>query len=346
MILWIGCWRPGVFFGGTFDEMAWPLKVYATLCAVGLASLVLNSLWRRVRPAPVSIVRHERRIIDLGEEWRQRIGDLPIGSGRHQSLARLSFNQAFQIDISTRTVHIPHLSEVWDGFTIVQWTDLHLTGTVDRTWFQRVAELTAECDPDLLVCTGDLIDEMSLVSWLPDILGPMHAPVGRLFILGNHDWHQQPERIRDVMVNEAGWTDVASRTVACKADGRQVLVAGNETPWLGDEPEMPETPAPGTDSLRLALSHTPDNFPWAIRQDADLMFAGHNHGGQVCLPLIGPVYSPSRHGVRFASGAFARDGTTMLVSRGLSGRHPLRVLCRPELVRVILKTGASHETMA
>ena len=67
------------------------------------------------------------------------------------------------------------------------------------------------------------------------------------------------------------------------------------------------------------------------------MLAGHNHGGQVCLPLIGPVYSPSRYGCRFAAGAFYRDPTLLVVTRGLSGRHPLRWLCRPELTRIVLQ---------
>ena len=76
-----------------------------------------------------------------------------------------------------------------------------------------------------------------------------------------------------------------------------------------------------------------------MREDVELVLAGHNHGGQVCLPLIGPVYSPSRFGIRYASGDFQVGSTLMVVSRGLSGRHPMRFLCRPELTRIILQAG-------
>ena len=85
-------------------------------------------------------------------------------------MARLPCNQTFQLDITTRTIRLPGLAKEWDGFSIVQWTDLHLTGTVARRWFETVVELTNQMEPDLAVCTGDLIDEMSLVDWLPETL--------------------------------------------------------------------------------------------------------------------------------------------------------------------------------
>ena len=90
-------------------------------------------------------------------------------------------------------------------------------------------------------------------------------------------------------------------------------------------------------AFRLLLSHTPDNIGWARRQNIDLMLAGHNHGGQVRLPAIGPVYSPSRFGTRYASGVFWEPPTLMHVSRGLAGRHPLRLNCPPELTRLVLR---------
>jgi uncharacterized protein len=89
--------------------------------------------------------------------------------------------------------------------------------------------------------------------------------------------------------------------------------------------------------VRLLLSHTPDEIEWARDAGVDLMLAGHNHGGQVVLPLIGPVYSPSRYGTRYAGGSFWREPTLLHISRGVSGRHPLRWNCRPEVIRIVLR---------
>ena len=328
----IGFWQPGVLRGGDWAEMALPWKIYAGACTLGVISLVLHSTWRGFRPRPRAILDHDSRILDLAA----KLGGRPIGDGHHQGMARLGFNQAFQLDITSRTIQLPGLPPEWDGFSIVQWTDLHLTGTVDLRWFEEVVELTNELEPDLAVCTGDLVDNVDLLDWLPRTLGRVEAKLGRYFILGNHDWHHQPDRIRQVTTQDAGWTDVAGRSVALEHHGYQLEIAGTELPWMGEHPVFGPK-ADGT--FRLLLSHTPDNIDTAVAQDVDLVLAGHNHGGQVCLPLIGPVYSPSRYGIRYAAGDFQVDSTLMIVSRGLSGRQPLRYLCRPELARIVLRAG-------
>jgi predicted MPP superfamily phosphohydrolase len=103
---------------------------------------------------------------------------------------------------------------------------------------------------------------------------------------------------------------------------------------MGRHPSFDAVP---DDIFRRLLSHTPDNLSWARRQGVDLMLAGHNHGGQVLLPAIGPVYSPSVNGCRYSSGVFSSDPTLMFVGRGLSGKHPLRIGATPEVSRLVLK---------
>jgi hypothetical protein len=102
---------------------------------------------------------------------------------------------------------------------------------------------------------------------------------------------------------------------------------------MGRHPDFSEV---SDDAFRLLLSHTPDNLPWAKRNNVDLMLSGHNHGGQVVIPILGPVYAPSVNGVRHASGAFWEPPTQLIVSRGISGKHPLRLNCKPELTRLTL----------
>ncbi len=333
LVGWIGLWSPAVLLGGDWIDMDWPATVYAAACTAGFASLVTRSAWKQLAPRPAAFLSHNSHVLDLAEQ----LGGRPIGDGRHQGMARLPCNQAFELDITTRTIHVDNLPPEWDGFSIVQWTDLHLTGTIDRNWFETVVELTNRLEPDLAVCTGDLLDDMTLLDWLPATLGRIESKLGRCFVLGNHDWHLQPEQIRQTMTRDAGWTNVAESCIAWEHKGRQIEIAGTECPWMGELSNL-KTKPDGT--FRLVLSHTPDNIHWAAENDADLVLAGHNHGGQVCLPLIGPVYSPSRYGVRYAAGDFQVGPTLMIVSRGLSGRHPLRYLCRPELVKVVLKAGA------
>lgn len=326
----VGLWRPGVLVGGDWNDLDWPGRVYLVPCAVGLTSLVLNSAWRTIRPRPAAVRKEESRVIDVAAE----LGERPIGNGRHQGMARLWFNETFQLELLTRTVHLPGLPESCAGLSLVQFSDLHFTGTVDRRYFDRVIDLAIEMQPDLVVCTGDLLDNMDLLDWLPETLGRIDAPLGRFFILGNHDWHLRPEEIRQAM-QACGWRDIAGRCESFEHRGATVEIGGTEQPWLGGPPQFASHEET---RLRLLLSHTPDNLGWARDNAVDLMLAGHNHGGQVCLPLIGPVYSPSRYGCRFAAGTFFCNPTLLVVTRGLSGRHPLRWLCRPELTRIVFDT--------
>lgn len=74
------------------------------------------------------------------------------------------------------------------------------------------------------------------------------------------------------------------------------------------------------------------------------MLSGHVHGGQIRLPLFGSVLLPSRHGRRYDAGTFEVPPTTLHVSRGVSGEHPVRYGCLPEVTLLTLRTTALGET--
>jgi predicted MPP superfamily phosphohydrolase len=89
--------------------------------------------------------------------------------------------------------------------------------------------------------------------------------------------------------------------------------------------------------FRLCLSHTPDNIRWARTNKIDLVLAGHVHGGQIRLPVLGSVFVPSRYSRKYDCGTFYEAPTVMHVGRGLSGQHPLRFFCKPEVTRIVLR---------
>ncbi|MGH7129460.1 MAG: metallophosphoesterase, partial [Planctomycetaceae bacterium] len=219
------------------------------------------------------------------------------------------------------------------GLSVLHLSDLHYIGTPDVRYYRELMELAAERPVDLIMFTGDLLDRQELVEWLPETLGRLSAPLGRYFILGNHDWFLEPHAIRRAL-GELGWQDAAGRVHRVVHRSRTLAIGGTERPWMGAHPDFT---ALETEAFRLLLSHTPDNLSWARSQGIDLMLSGHNHGGQVVLPVLGPVYSPSRYGVQYAAGTFWRPPTLLHVSRGVAGRHPLRWNCRPEISRLVLR---------
>jgi uncharacterized protein len=83
--------------------------------------------------------------------------------------------------------------------------------------------------------------------------------------------------------------------------------------------------------VRIVVSHHPDIVDKIGAQRMDLLLCGHTHGGQICLPFLGPLLVPSVHETRYAAGFFELRNLLMYVGRGVGAVPPVRILCRPEL---------------
>jgi uncharacterized protein len=168
----------------------------------------------------------------------------------------------------------------------------------------------------------------------------LRAKHGVYFILGNHEKRvMDTDRVRKALIDQ-GLVDVGGRVVPLEVAGCQFQLAGNELPWfpLRAAPSAFLRQSSDREQFRVLLSHSPDQYAWACERGFDLMLAGHCHGGQIRLPLIGPIVSPSRFGARYASGLFYEPPTLLHVSRGLAGTTPLRWNCPPEVAKLVLSS--------
>ncbi|GAB4138973.1 MAG: metallophosphoesterase [Planctomycetaceae bacterium] len=349
-LLWfLGFRGPGLLVGGTWGDANPAWRILLVFCLLGVLGLIFSSLrWHWYRLPALQRQNHSQ-IIDLEKRCEQPL----VGNGPFRYLTRFPGNEIFQVEFAEKEFELPRLPPEWDGLSILHLTDLHMQGTTALPFFEEVIRITKETPADLVVMTGDLLDDQSKVDWLPSTLGQLNARLGCYYILGNHDWFLKPKEIRQVMT-ELGWIDVAGRMIEIPArkiraalreehhspanqpsNNAPLVIGGSERPWMGGQPPFA---ASDENAFRLFLSHSPDNIGWAKQKNVDLMLSGHNHGGQVVLPLIGPVYSPSQFGVRYASGLFWEPPTLMYVSRGLSSRHPLRLGCHPEVTRITLRS--------
>lgn len=333
-----GCFGPAVFFRDVSPAGVWPqlpliVQGWMIVCMVGFTGFCWSVLrYWSYRPASQQ-VQFESRVVD----FEKQLGSTPTGKGPHVSLVNVPMNECFQVEFTERTFLLEQLPAEWDGLSILHLTDLHFTGAISLPFFESVFEQAAGLDYDIAVVTGDILDSEELLDWLPGTLGQLNAPLGNYFILGNHDWGLDSERIRQEVMG-LGWRNVAGTLQTLEIAGRRLAIGGSERPWMGVHPSFDALPK---EVFRLLLSHTPDNLSWARRHGVDLMLSGHNHGGQVVLPGIGPVYSPSVHGCRYSSGVFGGGQTLLFVGRGLSGKHPLRIGAMPEVSRIVLKSGRS-----
>jgi predicted MPP superfamily phosphohydrolase len=330
-------WLGGLDLAAVFDwnsETAWWQFVFAAYVAVcWLVAVVVFpgiTALRLLRPRPRALVETKSAIFDVAKH----VGYQPLGDSKQRFLGRLPYNEIFQVDMVERTICLPRVPPAWDGLTILQLTDLHFCGTPDKAFFRAVLDRCNDPEPDIVALTGDVADTVPHARWIVPLLGRLRYKVAAFAILGNHDfWHDAVyirRRLGRLKMNVLAntWKQIDVR-------GQPLVAIGNEYPWNKQAVDLSACP---TEPFRLCLSHTPDNIAWARRANVDLMLSGHVHGGQIRFPIFGSMLVPSKYGRRYDCGAFDEKPTFLYVGRGLSGEHPIRYLCKPEVTRIVLRS--------
>jgi len=276
----------------------------------------------------------QQQRIDIADQLEEQ----PV-RGLYTRLARqIPGNQILQLTVDRKRLSIGRLPESLSGLKLVHISDVHMTGRIGPRYFQAIAQQVNLLEPDVVAITGDLVESEACWPWLADSLGKLSARLGVYFVLGNHDKYVDYHQTR-ALLEQQGLISLGSRCVTTLWDGVEVVLAGNELPWIPGEPDLGNVAAKSSDQFRLMLLHTPDQLAWACRHDADLVLAGHTHGGQIRFPLFGAIACPSYYGTRYACGVFRHGATVMHVTRGLSGKAPLRLNCPPEIALLELVGG-------
>ncbi|GGE01276.1 hypothetical protein GCM10011529_04520 [Polymorphobacter glacialis] len=227
---------------------------------------------------------------------------------------------------------------------IVQLSDTHANFyTMPPRRLRTIVAQANALKPDVIVLSGDYSDG-HIVTWpsltLEQALEPLadlRAPLGVFAVLGNHD---QPYWTRRVMAR-----DSVKLLVGAAVDVGPVALVGARSRAMPPDPACNLRSAVDSapdDKPLIVLVHEPDYFE-TMPKRVQLMIAGHTHGGQIVLPLlgtrrIGPFYDTHLRGL------FREHGQTLVVSSGLSTSVlPVRIGVRPEIVEILLVPAAMGE---
>jgi predicted MPP superfamily phosphohydrolase len=243
---------------------------------------------------------------------------------------------------------------------ILHLSDLHLVPGQSRkqAWVRSLRDLR----PDAVVVTGDFMSHMDAVPHVLDTLDPLFEVPGA-FVLGSNDYYaprplnparylagpSQVEPRRAMLpwgdlvdgLTTNGWLDLGNARATMKIDGREVDVRGVDDPHISrdryDEVSGPFDPQA---DLTLGVTHAPylRILDGMAADGADLILAGHTHGGQLCVPGIGALVTNCDLDRKRAKGLSSHGESRLHVSAGLgtSPYAPVRFACRPEATLLTL----------
>ena len=250
-----------------------------------------------------------------------------------------------ELGVTRYDLSLPEGLEGLDGLKIAQMSDVH---SADIQGELQTA--LREAAPDLIVFTGDLVNRedrdlscaLSLAAMAAQIAPAYYAP-------GNHEADNPcyPE-LREGL-EEAGITVLENESVQLWYRGARVNIIGLLD--LAFHPQgrtaaREELPGLIQDlsvhgALNVVLSHRPSLMEEYEESGADLVFSGHAHGGQVRMPLIGPLFAPDEGALPdYTAGTYLAGETWVVVSRGLGNGTPFpRLWNAPKLVVVTMRAS-------
>lgn len=246
--------------------------------------------------------------------------------------------------ISTTTVSSSRIPSVFDGFRITQVSDLH--NAVFGKDNAELLQALSECEPNIIVITGDLVDVKHTNIDIALIFAKGATQIASTYyITGNHEACLPQYDELKTRLESIGVVVLEDASIQLEYKGEAITLIGLSDPSFtikedifGEVPAMVDTKLRGLigdkDDYTILLSHRPELFETYVNCGVDLVLSGHAHGGQFRLPFIGGLVAPNQ-GLfpQYDAGIYTKGDTNMIVSRGLGNSIiPIRFNNRPEIV--------------
>jgi uncharacterized protein len=250
--------------------------------------------------------------------------------------------EAQRIVVREHRVYFDNLPTNFEGYSILHLSDFHFRLFNGRV--RQIADYVGNLPSDVAVITGDFRNK-AYTDWKN--------------VVGALSWIRESFKVRDGVYACLGNKETIASIRQLESTGIKVLrntncrlVRNSQTIYLlGVDEKNPykDFSLESTEAIRgvprgafkILLSHTPDYIGWAKCFNVDLMLAGDTHGGQISVPWFGPPKVKSKASRKYAHGLI-RDGNVMLyVNAGLGSVNlPVRIMCPPEIVRIVLYRGS------
>lgn len=252
-----------------------------------------------------------------------------------------------RLEVTRLTLELPRLAPEFDGYCIVQVSDLHVDSWMTPERLAESFETVNDQAADLVAVTGDFatqrVEVHPIHSALAATLGSLAAPDGVFAVLGNHDHWTVPTDLRRLLAG-SGVVELPNTYHTLRRGEAQLHLAGIDDYMEGHDrldlvlEELPEAGA------AVLLAHEPDFAEISAPTGRfDLQLSGHTHGGQVRIPGAGATVLPP-YGELYPMGHYRPAGMHLYTNRGLGMTAPrIRFNCRPEVTVITLRAPRKEE---
>ena len=250
------------------------------------------------------------------------------------------------IQIHREEISSSRLPQAFDGFRVVQISDLH--GKAFGEGNADLLEAVAELEPDLIAITGDLIDSPGQLDMLPTLAQGLVQIAPTYYVTGNHEWAiREAKEVKNLLV-QSGVTPLTNEYVVLEREGEQIILAGVDDP---NGPYDQKSPLTLMEEIRvqqgetylLMLAHR-DTVEEYAGWGCDLVLCGHGHGGVIRIPIVdrgllgtNRKFFPTYDGGLYSLG----EEKYCFVSRGMGSNtvpfQTFRLFNRPELPLLVLR---------
>ncbi|MBN1211508.1 MAG: metallophosphoesterase [candidate division Zixibacteria bacterium] len=239
------------------------------------------------------------------------------------------------IRVYLRPIAFRDLPPGWEGLRLLHLTDLHLRQYVTLNDLEQVLSDAESFEPDLLLVTGDVADDLDLLPEALAMMSAFNAPFGCYACLGNHEYFRGLYRVRKIF-GRSRVPLLVNRTVSLSVRGTELRLGGIDDPVTIrgvnkdffrrsiDETFSDNEPS----AFSLLMSHRPEALEYASEKGLDLVLAGHTHGSQV--GLLGRSAFENLWPDRYLWGHYQREKTHLYTSSGVGHWFPFRLGCPTE----------------
>ena len=269
------------------------------------------------------------------------------GIGGAAGLVYATFIEPRWIDVVRLSVEMPRLAPEFDGYRVVQISDLHLGEWLTPARLGHVIESVNNEEPDLIAITGDYVTRVydDMAADLVPVLNNLRAREGVVWVLGNHDyWGGKGAGPVRYALEQCGFIDLNNRVHTIERDTARLHIAGVDSARELMAHLDKVLDALPSDGAAILLAHEPDFADESAPTGRfDLQLSGHSHGGQVAIPFLGPPRLPPL-GRKYPKGLYMVGTMALYTNRGIGTVGlPVRFFARPEITVLTLKAMRRRE---